>query len=218
MKFSLGNCFHLWFLGLPLAGAFLLSGCSNAPPIKIIAAPSYVELMASADEAQKKGEMAESVDYFGQATRSDPSKKQPWLRIAQIQFDAKNYGAAISSAQEVLQRDTADVTAKSIMAVSGLRVSANALELLRQVNAVNGNTREEAQTLAKTMRDALGESILPTTNPLGDSGPKPVVRSTNKNRAVVPVNPSTGVVPPAGSAKPTPVPETKRNPFEALKG
>ncbi len=168
--------------------------------------PTYAELMASAEDAQRKGGVVEAMGFYEKATKADPSKKQPWARIAQAQFDARNYGSAIAAAQEVLQRDTADVTAKSIMAVSGLRVSANALEQLRLANALGGSTRDEAQALARIMRDALGESILPppVSTPTPAAGDRPVVR------------------PPVRRATPEPAPapatEPKRNPFDALKG
>ncbi|MGY4830234.1 hypothetical protein ACVNIS_16810 [Sphaerotilaceae bacterium SBD11-9] len=172
--------------------------------------------MASADEAHKKGGVVEAMGLYEKAAKADPAKKEPWARIAQAQFDARNYGSAITAAQEVLQRDTTDVTAKSIMAVSGLRVSAGALEQLRFANALGGSTREEAQVLARIMRDALGESILPapnvtTANPAASD--KPVARSPVRRTAVP------AAAPPVASPAAAPATaEPKRNPFDALKG
>jgi tetratricopeptide (TPR) repeat protein len=176
--------------------------------VKALMPPTYAELMASADEAHKKGGVVEAMGLYEKAAKADPSKKQPWSHIAQAQFDARNYGSAITAAQEVLQRDTTDVTAKSIMAVSGLRVSANALEQLRLANALGGNTREEAQTLARIMRDALGESILPAPLPTAASpADKAVARPPVRRVAPAPAAPV-----------PAPAAEPKRNPFDALKG
>lgn len=190
-----------------LASVLLVLGaCSSAPkPVKVLQPPTYAELMASAEDAHRKGGVVEAMGFYEKAAKADPSKKQPWARIAQAQFDARNYGSAIAAAQEVLQRDTTDITAKSIMAVSGLRVSANALEQLRLANApMGGSTRDEAQTLARIMRDALGESILPPPVPPAPVE-KPVVRPPV--RRAVPATPSA-----------TPEAEPKRNPFDALKG
>lgn len=190
-----------------LASGFLaLGACSSAPkPANALLPPTYAELMASAEDAHRKGGVVEAMGFYEKATKADPSKKQPWARIAQAQFDARNYGSAIAAAQEVLQRDTTDITAKSIMAVSGLRVSASALEQLRLANApMGGSTRDEAQALARIMRDALGESILPPPVPAAPVE-KPVVRPPV--RRVVPATPSA-----------TPEAEPKRNPFDALKG
>jgi hypothetical protein len=192
----------------------MLVACASAPPeIKAIVPPGYNELMASADEAQKNGGIVESMGFLERAAKADPSKKQPWLRISQAQFDARNYGSAITAAQEVLQRDNTDVTAKSIMAASGLRVSAVALDQLRQANALGGGTREEAQALARTMREALGESILPTAEA---SEPAPAAKPVRAARKPTPpvAQPST-----APATTPTPAAaQPKRNPFEALKG
>jgi hypothetical protein len=196
------------------SGFIFLGACSSAPSVKAVMSPTYADLMISADEAQKKGGVVEAMGFYEKAAKADPSKKQPWARIAQAQFDARNYGSAITAAQEVLQRDTTDVTAKSIMAVSGLRVSANALEQLRLANALGGNTREEAQTLARIMRDALGESILPPAVPVAapSSTDKPVVRPAPPVRRAAPQTAPTAAPAPAPAAEP------KRNPFDALKG
>lgn len=196
-------------------GVSLLSGCVNTPAaVTAVLPPSYADLMASAEEAHRKGGVLEAMGFYEQAAKADPSKKQPWARIAQAQFDAHNYGAAISAAQEVLQRDTTDITAKSIMAVSGLRVSAGALDQLRLANAVGGNTREEAQVLARIMRESLGESILPQPPaPTPIIIERPVMRAPPARRA--PTAPTAAPV----AAPPAPAtPEPKRNPFDALKG
>lgn len=208
MKFSVLS-FRRPLMACALASGFLFLGaCSSAPkPMKALLPPTYAELMASAEDAHRQGGVVEAMGFYEKAAKADPSKKQPWARMAQAQFDARNYGSAITAAQEVLQRDTSDVTAKSIMAVSGLRVSANALEQLRLANALGGNTREEAQTLARIMRDALGESILPPPIPAAPVE-KPVVRPPVRRAA--PAASSTPASPPAA--------EPKRNPFDALKG
>jgi hypothetical protein len=196
-----------------LAGSLVFLGaCGSTPaPVKAVLPPGYADLMASAEEAHRKGGVVEAMGFYERAAKADPSKKQPWVRIAQAQFDARNYGSAITASQEVLLRDTSDVTAKSIMAVSGLRVSAYALDQLRMANAVGGNTREEAQSLARIMRDSLGESILPPAVPSTTVADKPAVRPV--------AAPQPPVRRPAAAASiPAATPEPKRNPFDALKG
>lgn len=205
-------------MALACAGSLVFLGaCGSTPtPVKTALAPSYADLMASAEEAHRKGGVVEAMGFYEKAAKADPSRKQPWVRIAQAQFDARNYGSAITASQEVLLRDTSDVTAKSIMAVSGLRVSAYALDQLRMANAVGGNTREEAQALARIMRDSLGEAILPpaavVTAPAAD---KPAIA-----RPVVAPQPQAVRRPAAAAAASAPAasPEPKRNPFDALKG
>lgn len=165
-----------------------LAACTTVPkePVAVVMPPTYAELMAAVDDAEKIGAPDKALAALEQAARTEPGNKQPWLRIAQLQFDGRNYGAAISASQEVLVRDNADVTAKSIMAASGLRVSALALDQLRAADALGGSTRDEAQSLARTMRNALGESILPPA-----VQPEPATAASRKKKPVAKKAPST---------------------------
>ena len=142
-----------------MAAAFM-SACGSTSRL---GQPQVVDLQQTLDQAtaaQERGDVAKALSLLDEAARAHPGSKQPWLRSAQLHFDAMNYGAAIVAAQEVLQRDTSDITARSILAVSGLRVSAAALAHLRQANSVSGSTRSEAEGLARTIREALGEPVL----------------------------------------------------------
>ena len=132
------------------------------------------EHMAAADKALKAGQLDQAMARLDAAIKADPASKAPWLKKAQIHFDAREYGQAITHAQEVLQRDLHDLTAKSILAVSGLRVGAAALEQLRHVNEVNGSTRSEAENVARLIREALGEPILVPAAAASASAPEPV--------------------------------------------
>lgn len=216
MNFFLSVVVRTLVAGLAATGLLALSGCATKPPAdRAVVPPAFVDIMTAAEEAKKSGNNAEALSRFEAAAKADPSKKLPWLRIAQLHLDARNYGPAITAAQEVLQRDTADTTAQSILAVSGLRVSVAALGQLRQANAINGSTRGEAQTLARTLHESLGETILPSNLGTGvansdsssgasaDTAPKPAGRRP----AAAPAK-----APPSASA-----PAAKRNPFDALK-
>jgi hypothetical protein len=59
-----------------------------------------------------------------------------------------------------LQRDSTDRSAKSIHAVAGLRVAAQSLADLRNDVELKGNARSDAASLAKVMRETLGEEVL----------------------------------------------------------
>lgn len=142
-----------------------LVACSTAPKkddvaVKIAVQEQVNENLAAADKAQKLGNNDQAIEQLDAAIKADPAAKAPWLKKAQIHFDARQYGQAITEAQEVLQRDVNDLTAKSILAVSGLRVSAQALEQLRKANEVTGSARSEAESVARLIREALGEPIL----------------------------------------------------------
>ncbi len=201
-----------------VAGMVLLGACSTAPkqvsaPAQV-AAPTYKELMQSAEDAQKSGEPAEAFAFYDKAAKLDPSKKQPWLRMAQTHFDARNYGPAIIAAQEVQLRDNTDVTARTIIAASGLRVAARALEQLRAANVAVVSTLEEARTLSRTMRDVLGEPLLPTSPEEVDLAGRSV-NGSQRPWARPAAAPPPPVARPAPA--PRPAPAERRNPFDLLK-
>ena len=89
-----------------------------------------------------------------------PARKGPWARLATLHFDAGSYGRALVAADEVLQRDPADRTAKSVRAVSGLRVATESLAELRKDADLRGSAQADAQSPARTLREALGEDVL----------------------------------------------------------
>ena len=154
--------------GVVVAG---LAACSTAPKsaediqsekqAQQVALQEKVDAkLAAADAAIKAGNAEQAMNHLDDAIKLDPASKQPWLKKAQFHFEKRQYGVAITEAQEALQRDVKDNTARSILAVSGLRVSAEALEQLRKANEVTGSARSEAESVAKIIREALGESIL----------------------------------------------------------
>jgi hypothetical protein len=148
-----------------VAMALVMTGCgaisnTSGTTDKLAFQEKFDARMADADKASKQGQTDRAIAHLDSAIQIDPASKQPWLKKAQLHFEARQYGSAISEAQEVLQRDIHDLTAQSILAVSGLRVSAQALEQLRKANQVNGSTRIEAESVAKVLHEALGEPIL----------------------------------------------------------
>lgn len=155
------------FCAAILGAALALGGCSTAPKTEAQQAAQrqvlqerVAEKLGAAEQAIEQGQAEQAWAHLDGAIRLDPAAKQPWLKKAQLRFDARQYGEAITYAHEVLQRDVNDLTAKSILAVSGLRVSAQALDELRKANEVNGSARSEAEMVAKLIREVLGEPIL----------------------------------------------------------
>lgn len=178
--------------------------------------------LAAAEKAQQQGQPDKAIEHLDAAIKADPAAKEPWLKKAQIHFEARQYGLAITEAQEVLQRDVNDLTAKSIVAVSGLRVSAEALEQLRKANEVTGSTRSEAESVARIIREALGEPILPPVagpaeppaKPRGNrSAYRPQAAVMNRTQA-----PAMGAAPSPAGVKPAAPPAggARSNPFGAL--
>ena len=158
-----------------LAGTVLVSALAacNTMPAKD---QSYASVLEDAETAVRAGKIESALVSFDEAAKADSTSKEPWVRIAQLQFDAGNYGRAIVAAEEVLQRDPADQVADSVLTVAGLRVASQSLQRLQGNGALASDTaRIEAERLAATMRATMGQTIL-------DSGaaaaPKPARRSS----------------------------------------
>ena len=141
------------------AAAALFAGCSTTNP-----GPqtdeAFGQSMSEAEAAAKGGQQDKAIDLYQQIAKQNPTRDEPWVRIAQIQFGAEKYPQAILAAEEALQRDNADRQAKSILAVSGLRVARRSLQELRADSALAGDVKTDAQVLAKMLRDTLGEQVL----------------------------------------------------------
>ncbi|MFP3506685.1 tetratricopeptide repeat protein [Burkholderia sp. SIMBA_062] len=137
----------------------VIAGCASQPP-----APPTAEVfnksLADADAVAKSGDQDKALGLYQQLAKADPTREEPWSRIAQIQFAQNHYGQAIVAAQEALQRDATDRQAKSVLAVAGLRIATQSLGELRQDSSLAGDAKSDAQALAKQLRDTLGESAL----------------------------------------------------------
>lgn len=164
-----------------LIGVVALAGCATdgAGPGARRAAVSDT-IYADADAALAAGQSEKALTLLKAASAAHPVDKKPWVRMAQIRFDATQYGEAISSAQEALARDPDDTLAYSIMAVSGLRVASKALSDLTRKNNLQGSVRSEAQDLAKLLRTSLGEEVLVNARPAA----RPAARKTPSQPAV----------------------------------
>jgi hypothetical protein len=207
------NCFPNnggWFNGLEtemmftrlmpaMACVALLSACattgdgSGSMPKTTTMAAS----IGAADAAIAAGQPDKAYAHLQSASQAFPADKTPWVRMAQMRFDAKNYGQAIIDAQQALERDPDDTLANSIAAVSGLRVSSKALGELTRKNKINGDVKTEAQELAKLLRASVGEETLV---------PKPKPQPKPRQPASATVS--------ASQAKPA---SSSNDPFDVLK-
>lgn len=150
-----------------LACAALLSACAAPPPPPPPPkpAPTLAAFMGAAEASLQAAKPEEAIGWLKRAISAFPADKAPRLRMAQVQFECLNYGEAITRAQEVLVQDPDDVTAHSLVAVSGLRVSSKALGDLALKNKLSGNVRSEAQDLARILRANIGGDIIPPPKP-----------------------------------------------------
>jgi tetratricopeptide (TPR) repeat protein len=208
-----------------IAVAVSLAACASKPkPVPVAAAApaskpapaiqSLQQYMQEAAQAAADGNNKERArELYRTAARVYPSSKEPWLKLAEDYFESANYGHAILSAQEVMQRDPADTVATSVLAVSGLRVSAAALTALHeQKSKLSGGPRTEAEQLARQLRESLGETeLVPQAAPQinADAPARPVARP---RPAAAPRRPQAT---PAAAAPAAP--NTAADPFSILK-
>lgn len=138
----------------------VMAGCTT-PANTLSASPdAFNKALADADAQSKAGNQDDALQAYQKLAAADPTREEPWSRIAQIQFQQQHYGQAIVAAQEALQRDQTDRGAKSVLAVAGLRVATESLGELRQDASLQGDAKSDAQALAKQLRDTLGEDSL----------------------------------------------------------
>ncbi|MEO9067270.1 MAG: hypothetical protein ABI281_04015 [Caldimonas sp.] len=177
------------------------------------------QILQRAGEASLQGSKDRARELYTSAARTYPTSKEPWLKLAQDHFETRNYGQAILAAQEVLLRDPSDGVATSILAVSGLRVSAAGLSAMRQQQSrLNGDTRSEAEDIVRKLRELLGEPVLvPATTGVatGASGPASAARSRLARTRAVPATskPAAAVAPAAPAPQKGGAPA---NPFNVL--
>jgi hypothetical protein len=146
--------------GVLIASAALVAGCATTAVNTPQTPAQFDKSMADADAIWHAGQSDKAIGLYEQIAKTNPTREEPWSRIAQIQFAATHYGQAIVAAQEALQRDNTDRSAKSVLAVSGLRIATESLGELRDDSSLAGDARTDAQALAKMLRDTLGEDTL----------------------------------------------------------
>jgi tetratricopeptide (TPR) repeat protein len=139
----------------------LVAGCASSPKEGGDQGDAaFTKTLAEADAQSQGGQRELAISQYEKITRNYPTRAEPWSRIAQLQFASEKYPQAIVAAEEALQRNATDRPAKSVLAVSGLRVAIRSLNELRADSALAGDVRTDAQTLAKMLRETLGESNL----------------------------------------------------------
>jgi tetratricopeptide (TPR) repeat protein len=92
-----------------LAGAAVLfTGCATSNP-----GPqtdeAFAKSMSEAEAAAKGGQQDKAIDLYQQIAKANPTRDDPWVRIAQIQFGSEKYPQAILAAEEALQNQSSDL-------------------------------------------------------------------------------------------------------------
>lgn len=153
----------------------MLAACAGPAPAPLPAPVTMASALADADAAAKAGRSEQAYTILKSAAGANPTDKAPWLRMAQMRFEEKNYGEAIVSGLAAIERDPDDMLAYSLVAVSGLRVSSKALGDLTQKNGFNGSVRSEAQDLANLLHSTLKvDKIVPVRPAPARPAPKAV--------------------------------------------
>lgn len=179
----MGRNFSTWVIGVSCV--VVLSACAIKPkaaPEKAKPAVELNVLMDQAATAEKENHLDVALRQYDEATKLYPSSSLPWVRIAQIRYDAGNYGEAITAAQQAVAREDRNNVAHSILAVSGLRVSTIALDELRRHNDLTGSVQKEAQELARVMRESLGEQVLVPPTGITTTPPIPAAPASATRR------------------------------------
>lgn len=206
----------------------LSAACTTAPKTAAVEAPpttSFEAFMAEAGKARQEGSRIKERETYRAAAANYPTRKEPWLKLAESYFESADYGNAILAAQEVVQRDAADNVANGMLAVSGLRVSTAALGTLRQQKTtLSSDTRGQAEEIVKSLRSVLGEPILvPKPTDASVSGGN-TSRGSDASSAPLRRAPATSVSP-TQAARPTPAAKPPAaaasaaagNPFDRLR-
>jgi hypothetical protein len=201
--------------------ALLLGGCATPASAPAEAAPAVVSLeewMARGDTARKDGLHEVARTAYREGARAYPTDKLPWLRLADDYFGAADYGNAVLAAQEAVQRDPRDNTAHSMLAVSGLRITAGSLAALREQSGYPVGSREEALDVTRRLREALSDPTL-----LPPAAPEPPIASSRKPRLAKPAAAGTlpavptAAAPSAASVAAKAAPAKGSNPLDKLK-
>jgi predicted Zn-dependent protease len=150
-----------------IACVALLAACAGPAPILEAKPVTMASAMADADAAATSGRRDQAYAILQSAAAANPTDKAPWLRMAQLRFEDKNYGETIVSGLEVIERDPDDMLAYSLVAASGLRVSSKALADLTRKNGFQGTVHNEAQDLANLLHSTLKETVMPVKPVVG---------------------------------------------------
>ena len=151
-------------LGRSLTAAMLLCSlvaCVSAGPKKPQGRADYATLMKNAEAEVSAGRIEPALVAFNEAAKADPTRKDAWVRTAQVHLNSGNYGRAIVAAEEVLKRDQTDLVADSVLTVAGLHVAQQSLQRLRSSDSMQSNP--EARASAEQLLAALKE-VLPERN------------------------------------------------------
>jgi len=195
-----------------LIGVFVVSclaACASTPEVT---PKTAAELMQESKLALDNGKIDTAVSLLESASKTNPADPAPWLKQAQVFFEADNYPAAIQAADEAMKRDPINKDAKAIAVVASLRVAIRALSDMNQDSLLRGSKRSEAERLARALRETLAQDqLIPIEEP-------PVAKKPSKKRSYTPrAKVSSSQPTPSAPSVEKPAAKAASNPFGALR-
>lgn len=177
--------FILLFLAL-----FSLVSCTNSSNMQAYFATytqQYFDLMKKARKHYLDHDTVGALALYKEAAELIPTQKEPWYRIAYINYTEQHYGEAIIGARETLKRDPSNTNAKNILAVSSFRVAAEALDYIQRDLRQGDVVYDEGKQLAKEMRAKMGDDLFGRERKI--SRPQPAAPVTEQNNPNIIGNP-----------------------------
>ena len=76
-------------LAVLASSAALITGCATTSGPQ--SDEAFGKSMSEADAAAKGGQQDKAIDLYQQIAKANPTRDEPWVRIAQIQFGSEKY-------------------------------------------------------------------------------------------------------------------------------
>ena len=89
-----------------MSGALFGCAANNASLKPEEFSAAFEQSTKAVDTLLQQGNQKDAFKMLDELAAKNPERKEPWARKARIHFDAGNYAQAITSAEEVLQRDS----------------------------------------------------------------------------------------------------------------
>lgn len=201
----------------PIVFSFLIAACASTGGDNG-GVPNHEQLYRDALQALSEGHEDKALQLLDASSRANPAYAEPWVKMAQIYFDESNYPMAIKSADEATKRDPNRRETKAIAVVASLRVAMQALGEMREDANLRGNTRAEAENLAKTLRETLSiEQIVPTGLGETQPAPPPAPKVVSHSRPHVVSKPAPRAPVRKAAKAPAEADDSPNDPFKVLK-
>jgi tetratricopeptide (TPR) repeat protein len=152
---------------------------------------SYTKMLASADSMARSGDQQQALSLYQRLAKSEPSRAEPWSRMAQIQLARGSYSAAVNSANEALRRNPDDRVARSTLTSAERRVGRQLAQDNRSRNGARKGGKNKAVAAKPGSSTAEADTAVVSLPPLPADPPlETVVTPVMPVTSVSPVTPS----------------------------